>query len=106
LKNESSNDLSINMINIFHQMNNTKKTIIKKIKEELCHEREHIIMTNINHHIKKFEQINIADLHDLVSKSISMFEVDEDIYANILFKMKQKEYIDINNNKVRKIVYE
>jgi hypothetical protein len=106
LKNESSNDLFINMIDIFHQMNNTKKTIIKKIKEELCHEREHIIMTNINHHIKKFEQINIADLHDLVSRSISMFEVDEDIYANILFKMKQKEYIDINNNKVRKIVYE
>jgi hypothetical protein len=69
---------NINMIDIFHNMNNTNKKIIKKMKEELCHDREHVIMANINHHIKKFKQINISDLYDLVEASISLFEIDED----------------------------
>jgi hypothetical protein len=102
LKKKSSD---INMIDIFHNMNNTKTTIIKKMKEELCHDRENIIMANINHHIKKFEQINIADLYDLVETNISLFEVDEAIFTETLFKMKQNDYIEINDNKVKKILY-
>ena len=99
------NSSSINMIDIFHQMNYTKKTIIKKIKEELCHDREHIIMANINHYIKKFEQINIVDLHDLLEDNIKLFEVDLDLFVQIIFKMKEKEYLEINDNKIKKIVY-
>ena len=101
----NNSENNINMIDIFHQMNNTKKTIIKKIKEELCHEREHIIMANINHYIKKFEQISMIDLHDLLEENIKLFEVDLKLFAQIVFKMKEKEYLEVNDNKIKKIVY-
>ncbi len=101
------NDISeINIIEIFHNNNNTKKTIIKKMKEELCYEKEHIIMANINHHIKKFEQISIADLHDLVETSITLFDVNIEIFAKAIYKMKESGYIEVNeNNKAIKIIY-
>lgn len=102
LKNDNT---VINMIEYFHNINNTKKTIIKKIKEELCHEREQIIMANINHYIKKFEQINIADLHDLVKQNITLFEVNIDIFSKAIYNMKKNDYININNNKAIKINY-
>ncbi len=95
----------INMIEIFHNMNNNNKTIIKKIKEELCHEREDIIMANINHHIKKFEQISVADLHDLLESNINLFEVDLELFAKVLCKMKENDYIEMTDNKVKKILY-
>ncbi len=101
---KNNNDI-INMIDIFHNMNNTYKKIINTMKEELCHNREDIIMANINHHIKKFEQINITDLHDLLEASISLFEIDEEKFVETLFKMKQNDYIEINDNKIKKIVF-
>lgn len=95
----------INMINIFHKNNNTNKIIIKKMKEELCYEREHIIMANINHFIKKFEQVDTTDLHDMLEENIKLFKVDEKQYVEVLFKMSEKRYLDINNTKVRKVLY-
>jgi hypothetical protein len=101
----NNNSSIINMIDIFHQMNNTKRTIINKIKEELSHEKEHIIMANINHYIKKFEQISMIDLHDLLEANIKLFEVDLDLFVKTVFKMKEKELLEVNDNKIKKIVY-
>ncbi len=105
LKNDNNTNEMLNMIDVFHNMNNTNKTIIKNIKEELCHEREEIIMANINHHIKKYEKISVADLHDIIEANIKIFEVDIETFAIVLHKMKQNDYIEINDNKVKKIVY-
>ena len=102
LKNDTS---IINMIDIFHHMNNTKQIIFEEIKEELCHERETIIMANINHFIKIIDEIIIDDLYDLVKKNIKQFNVDIKLFSQTLYKMKKYDYIEINNNYVKKIVY-
>jgi hypothetical protein len=100
-----NNNTIINMIEIFHNMNNTKKTIVKNIKEELCHQREDIIMANINHHIKKFDYISTADLYDWIELNINIFDVDIETYGKVLYNMKQNDYIEINDNKVKKMIY-
>jgi hypothetical protein len=95
----------INMIEIFHSMNNTKKIIINKMKEELCHDKIDIIMSNINHHIKKYEQINSDSLFEIISNSLTIFELNKDIYMKALDKMKNNDYIELVDNKVKKIDY-
>jgi hypothetical protein len=102
LKNDTS---IINMIEIFYNINNTKQIIFEEIKEELCHERETIIMANINHFIKIIDEIIIDDLYDLVKKNIKQFNVDIKLFSQTLYKMKKYDYIEINNNYVKKIVY-
>ncbi len=95
---------NINMIEIFHNTNNTKKIIIDKMKEDLCHSREDIISTNINHHVKKFEQINIFDLYELIMNSIKLFEIDLNMYNKTIRNMEKKQLVEINDNKVKKIL--
>lgn len=102
LKNDTS---TINMIEIFHNMNNSTQILFKEIKEDLCHERETIVMANINHFIKKFDEIRTADLHNLVEKNITHFEVDLEIFAQTLYKMQKYDYIEINNNMVKKLLF-
>ena len=60
----------INMIDIFHEGYNTKNIIIKQMKEELCNDKIDIITTNINHHVKKYEEINIDVLYEIIINSI------------------------------------
>ena len=95
----------INMIEIFHNMNNTNKIIIKQMKEELCHDKIDIISSNINHHIKKFEQINIDILYEIIFNNIKLFEVNKDIYMKTINKMIKNDYIELNDNKVKKILF-
>ena len=102
LKNDTT---IINMIEIFHNMNNTKQAIFEEIKEELCHERETIIMANVNHFIKTIDEIITGDLYDLVKKNIKQFDVDIKLFSLTLYKMKKYDYIEVNNNYVKKIVY-
>ena len=94
-----------NMIDIFHSINNTKHIIINKMKEELCHDKIDIIMSNINHQIKKYEQINIDSLFENIMNSINIFEVNKDIFEKAITKMKQNDYIEVIDNKVKKIDY-
>ena len=102
-----NNTTIINMIDIFNNMNNTKKIIIKEIKEDLCHERETIIIANINHFIKTVDKISTTQLHTLVDTNIKHFDVDLDAFALALHKMKKYDYIEIidNNHTVKKIHY-
>ena len=95
----------INMIDIFYN-NNHKLSIIKEMKEELVHNKIDIIMTNINHFIKQFEQINIDTLYDLVSINIKLFKVNKDYYKEAIDKLVKNDYIDINkDNYIKKIIY-
>ena len=83
-------------------MNNTKNMIIKKMKEELCHDKIDIIMSNINHQIKKYEQINTDTLFEIISNSLTQFELNKDLFVKAITKMKNNDYIDIVDNKIKK----
>jgi hypothetical protein len=93
----------INIIDIFHSMNNTKNIIIKKLKEELCHDKIDIIISNINHQIKKYEQINTNTLFEIIMNSLTLFEFNKDLFEKAITKMKNNDYIDIVDNKIKKI---
>ena len=98
----------INMIDIFHNLNNgyNKKIIIKQMKEELCNDKIDIITTNINHHIKKYEEINIDVLYEIIISSITIFEMNKDIFMKAINRMIKNDYIQLNDNKVKKYFFE
>jgi hypothetical protein len=95
----------INIIDIFHNTFDTKKIIIKQIKTELCNDKIDIITTNINHHIKKYEEINVDVLYEIIINSLTIFDVTKDIFMKAIDKMIKNDYIQLNDNKVKKIDY-
>jgi hypothetical protein len=96
----------INMIDIFHNNNKNKNIIIKKMKEELCNDKIDIITANINHHVKKYEEINIDVLYEIIINSITVFEMNKDIFMKAINRMIKNDYIQLNDNKVKKYIFE
>ena len=100
---EQSSNLpnSVNLITIFNNI--TDNTIMKvNIVEELAHERNDIIMTNINSIVKVNEgKLNKDELYDKVKTNIKTFEVTLELYLIALNKMHEKEYIDITANPIK-----
>ena len=97
---------NINMIDIYYSINNVKQTIIKEMKEELCHNKNDIIMANINHFVKKFDKINIDVLYELVSNNINLFKMNKDIFSKAIDRMTINDYISLEDNNIRKIDWE
>jgi hypothetical protein len=96
----------INMIDIFHEGYNNKNIIIKQMKEELCNDKIDIITTNINYHVKKYEEINIDVLYEIIIDSITIFEMNKDIFMKAINRMIKNDYIQLNDNKVKKYIFE
>jgi hypothetical protein len=92
----------IDMIKIFHSINNTNEIIKKEINEELCHDRCDIISTNINHFVK-INEMKYNDLYNIVNKNITLFEVKQDLFDKVIENMIKKEYIVMNDNVIRKV---
>ena len=80
--------------------------IIKQMKEELCNDKIDIIITNINHHVKKYEEININVLYEIIINSITIFEINKDIFMKAINRMIKNDYIQLNDNKVKKYIFE
>jgi hypothetical protein len=92
-----------NLIEIFYNMN-IKNTIINKIKEDLCHSKNDIIMANINHYIKQFEKININVLYEIVSNSINIFHIDKDMFMKAIASLTKNDYATVVDNNIIKCV--
>jgi hypothetical protein len=86
----------INLIDIFHNINNTNMIIKKKIQLELAHSRMDIINSVINHFVK-LEEYNIDKLYEKVKEHITIFEVDQILYMDSIKNMISKDYIEYNS---------
>ena len=93
-----------NMIEIFNN-SNIKQSIIKEMKEELAHNKIDIIMANINHFIKQFEQININVLYEIVLNNIKLFKVDKETFNKAIDKLIKNDYIQSKDDYIKKILY-
>ena len=59
----------------------------------------------INHHLKKYEQIYVDTLFELISNGLNLFELNSELFIKALDKMKKNDYIELSDNKVKKIDY-
>lgn len=67
--------------------------IINNIKEELAHERKHIVMANINHFVKNNKNTSMDELYNNVVYSIkNLFLLDRDYFDSIYNIMVEKDY--------------
>ncbi len=96
----------INLIDIFHNLNNTNIIIKKNILLELAHSRMDIINSVINHFIKH-QEYHIDELYIKVKEHITIFELDKIIYMDSIKNMISKEYIEYNyhNKHIKKILF-
>ena len=90
---------NVNLITIFNNIMDNNVIKINMV-EELAHERNDILMTNINSIIKKYEsKLNQNELYEKVKENIKTFEINEDMYDIALNIMHRKEYIEIDRDR-------
>ncbi len=87
----------INLIDVFHNINNTNMIIKKNIQLELAHSRIDIINSVINHFIKQ-QDYNMDKLYNKVKEQITIFELDQILYMDSIKNMISKDYIEYNSN--------
>jgi hypothetical protein len=91
----------INMVDVFY--NNHNLSMIKEIKEELAHSKNEIIMANMNHYIKKYKKIHVDQLYDIVSKNITLFKINRELYMKAFNSLIKSEYaVLVDNNQMAK----
>lgn len=95
---------NINLITIFHTLNNKTNSIKKLIHDELCLERKDIISANINHFVKVKDYM-YDELYNLVSNKIKLFDVSKELFQQTIDSMIERDYISIVNNIIKKLVY-
>jgi hypothetical protein len=93
--------LDINLIKIFNSMSTNK---YKEEFIELAHERNDIIMTNINSKIKH-GPIENNELYKYCQSAIKQFDVTEELFNMAIKTMKDKKYIT-SDQLIEKIYYE
>lgn len=101
IENNSQNTV-ICIIDIFHQIDNTSKFILRDISAELCHSRMDIISTNIMHNLKQNEY-DVNTLYGVISTDIKLFNVTNELYQKTLLALTEREYISIILNIIKKI---
>jgi len=92
---------SVDLIKIFHDINNTAHEIMENTMIELAHERNDILMCNINH-IVKTQTYDIDTLYGMCKDSIQLFDVTRELYDKAIHTMVEKKYIA---NDLKKIVW-
>jgi hypothetical protein len=91
----------INMVDVFY--NNHNLSMIKEIKEELAHSKNEIIMANMNHYIKKYKKIHVDQLYDIISKNITLFKINRELYMKAFSSLIKSEYAVLaDNNQIAK----
>ncbi len=90
-------DNYINLIDIFHNINNTTSIIKKNIELELVHSRMDIINSVINHILKQKTE-HIDDLYNKVKDNIKIFKLDQILYMDSIKNMISKDYIQYNSD--------
>ncbi len=93
-------DQYIDMIYIFHNMDNVAHSITE-IVNELAHDRTDIVAANINHYVK-LNKYNINDLYEKLKNEITHFKLDRTLYDDTIQMMGKKEYITIVNDMIIK----
>ena len=89
----------INLIKIFNDINNTTTEIKKFIDVELAHERNDILMANINSRIKQVSE-SLETLYIYCKESIKLFDVTNVLFDKAIQEMIDKKYIDIDGTKI------
>ena len=89
----------VNLIKIFHKINNTAQEIMENTMIELAHERNDILMCNINH-IVKTQQYNRSELYSMCKEMIKLFDVTEDLFNKAIDMMIAKKYIQDDMKKI------
>ena len=89
----------INLIKIFHDINNTSSEIKKFTEIELAHERNDILMANINSRIKQVEE-SLENLYIYCRDTITLFDVTQVLFDKAIQTMKDKKYIDSSLKKI------
>lgn len=100
--NKNTNEITKNLIETYLLNNEIK--VFNNMKYEIAHDREDIIKSLINHHIK-IESINKVELYDKIYKKINIFQLNEELYNKSLDNMIKMDYISIENNIINKIKY-
>lgn len=93
---------NINYIDIFNNINNFNMPF-NNIQIELAHNREDILKCQINHFVKKNNNIHKNELYILLLNNITLFTINDELYNNVLEKMIKLDYIKINNDIVHKL---
>ena len=97
--------LSVNLIEIYHDISNSDIIIKQQITNELIHERCEIIMCNINSIIKQNNNnINNDSCYIKCKENITLFEIDRNMYEDAIKKMEIKDLIIRCDNKLEIIV--
>ena len=89
----------INLIKIFNDINNTGTNIKKFIEIELAHDRNDILIANINSRIKQVDE-SFDKLYIYCKKIIKSFEVTTVLFDKAIQEMKDKKYIDMDGKKI------
>ena len=89
----------INLIKIFHDINITGSEIKKFTEIELAHERNDILMANINSIIKQVEH-SFETLYIYCKDTITIFDVTRELFDKAIQTMKDKKYIDASLKKI------
>jgi hypothetical protein len=94
----------INMIEIFNNIHQSHQIIKKEIIKEIAHDRNDVIMTNINHYIK-IKSYEKSELFNIIKDNIKVFELNEELFDKSLKCMLDKDYINMEGNNILKITY-
>jgi hypothetical protein len=98
-----NNDLdNIDICKIFYQLSNIK--IVEDCDlDELCHDREDILISVLNSIIKKYPNKDLFELKELIK--MDLFPVSDELIKKCLDMMIKDDYIVIDNGKYRKLIY-
>lgn len=100
----TNGEFKSNLIEIFFNVSDYAGIWEQKRRDELAHDREEIVNTNINHFIKR-QSMSRTELFDCVKKSIQVFELDERIFDKSIDYMCKMDYIKLSDGKYQKLVY-
>ena len=93
-----------NYIEFFFNTTNYGNVWEEKRQLEFAHTREDIVMANINHLIK-INSIKKEILFDKLKEIINVFDIEEEMFNKILDKMKERDYLTIENDNIEKLYY-
>ena len=87
----------INLIEIFNNHNDSIN-LVKSIPDELAHERNDIIMSNINSILKKTNNINRDVLFTKCHANIIIFDLTTELFDIAITSLVNKDIISIEDN--------
>lgn len=106
ISNEQYNNGDCNLIDIFNNISNIEIKWEKIREKELLFSRNKIISCAINSFIKNTKsEVTRTEIYNNVCNSISLFDVDSNMFDNVIDGMVKKEYIKEDKSFITKIYY-